>query len=263
MKSVSLSAFPRSVAKRSGVKKLRSTGRVPAVIYGGQSAPQNLEINVIDIRDVIHHSASENVLLDLAVDGAQHLALIKEIQHHALTGEILHIDLHAVAADQKVTLTIPVEPTGEAIGVKTGGGVLEHVMFKIKVRATPKDLPEVLHVDVSSLEISKAIHLGDIPVPAGVEILGKKDLSVFRVAAPVTEAQETAATEAGAATGEVEMIKEKKEDGEAAPAAKGAAKAGDKAAAPAKADEKKAEKKKKSLCGWRRLVGGTTIFVLP
>jgi len=239
MKSVSLTAFPRSVLKRTAVKKLRSAGRVPAVIYGGQTEPKNLEIPVKDLENVVHHSASENVLLDLAVGGAKQLALVKEIQHNPLTGEMLHVDLHAVNENEKVTISVPVEPVGEAVGVKTGGGVLEHVMFKIKVRGTPKDLPEVINVDVTALEISKVIHLGEIKLPAGVEAIGNKENSVFRVAAPVTEAQETAAAEAGAATAEVEMIKEKKEDGEAAPA-----KAGDKAA-PAKADEKKPAEKKK------------------
>ncbi len=240
MKSISLTAFPRSVAKRAGVKKLRSAGRVPAVIYGGKTKPQNLEINTKDLENVVHHSASENVLLDLAVDGSKFLALVKEIQHNPLSGEMLHVDLHAVSENEKVTVSVPVEAIGEAAGVKTGGGVLEHVLFKIKVRATPKDLPEVINVDVSALEIGKSIHLGEIKLPAGVEALGNKDISVFTVAAPVTEAQEAAATEAGAATAEVEMIKEKKEEGEAAPA-----KAGDKAAAPAKAEEKKPAEKKK------------------
>jgi large subunit ribosomal protein L25 len=143
---------------------------------------------------------------------------------------------------------VPVEPIGEAVGVKTAGGVLEHVLFKIRVRALPKDLPEVLHVDVSHLEIGKAVHLGDIKPPAGVEILGDKNVSVLAVAAPITEAEEAAATEAAAAPGEVEMIKEKKEDGtEVAPAggkAEGKAPAGKaEAKAPAgKADAKAAEK---------------------
>lgn len=238
MKSVSLTAFPRSVAKRSGVKKLRSTGRVPAVIYGGKSQPQNLEINVKDIENIIHHSASENVLLDLAVEGGTRLALVKEIQHHPLSGEILHLDLHSVSATEKVTVTVPVEPVGEAAGVKVGGGVLEHVLFKIKVRATPKDLPEVINVDVTALEIGKSVHLGEIKLPEGVEAIGKKDVPVFTVAAPVSEAQEAAAAEGAAPTAEVEMIKEKKEEGEGAPA-----KAGEKA--PAKGDEKKPAEKKK------------------
>ncbi len=246
MKSVALNAFPRTVLKRSAVKKLRATGRIPAVIYGSKTQPKPLEVDSKELKDVIHHAASENVLLDLKIGGNNHLALIQEVQHHGLDGHILHIDFHEVAENEKVTVTVPVEPVGEAVGVKTGGGVLEHVLFKIKVRAFPKDLPEAIHVDVSHLEIGKSIHLGDIKLPEGVEAIGKKELSVLAVAAPVTEAQEAAATEAGAAAGEVEMIKEKKEDGtEGAAPAKGE-KAGDKAAdkGAAKPEEKKAEKKK-------------------
>jgi len=204
-----------------------------------------VELDNIELRNVIHHSASENVLLDLSVKDdarAKRLALVQEIQHHPLKGHILHVDLHEVAEDEKVTIFVPVEAIGEAVGVKTGGGVLEHVLFKIKVRALPKDLPEQITVDVSALEIGKSVHIGEIPAINGVEILGDKKTVVFSVAAPVTEAEEAAATEAGAATAEVEMIKEKKEEGEAEakPAEKGAK------AAPAKAaaGEKKEEKKK-------------------
>jgi len=255
MKSVNLTAFPRTLGRRAGSKKLRASGRVPAVIYG-HNPPQSLEIDLNDIRDVMHGAASEIVLLDLSVkDDAKpkRLALVQAIQHHVLTNQVLHIDLHEVAENEKVTVMVPVEAIGEAVGVKTGGGTLEHVLFKLKVRALPKDLPEVLRVDVSHLEIGKAIHIGEIPAVEGVEILGDKHISVLAVAAPVSEAQEAATLEAATSpTGEVEMIKEKKEDGtegEAKPAAKGAekgaAKAGDKAAAPAeKAGEKKAEKKK-------------------
>ncbi len=241
MKSVAMNAQPRSAVKRSAVKKLRSTGLIPAVIYGRLAPPQSLELNSREFGDAIAHHASENILVDLSVKGdqrPQRLALVQEIQHHPVSGHILHVDFHEVAADEKVTIQVPVESTGEAVGVKTGGGVLEHVMFRLKVRALPKDLPEVITVDVTSLEIGKAIHLGDIQPPAGCEILGHKELTVLAVAAPVTEAQEAAATAAAAdAAAQPEMIKEKKEEGKegAAPA-----KEGDK-----KADEKKPAEKKK------------------
>jgi large subunit ribosomal protein L25 len=244
MKSVPLNAFPRTATRRGGVKKLREQAkRVPAVIYGRGVQPQNLELNQVEIDNLIHHSVSENVLVDLAVQGdakAKRLALVQDVQHHALKGNILHVDLHEVAENEKVTILVPVEPTGEAVGVKTGGGTLEHVIFKLRVRALPKDLPEQITVDVSALEIGKAIHLGEITPPAGVEFLGDKKNVVFSVAAPVTEAEETAAAAAGAAAGEVEMIKEKKEDGE------GDGKAAPAKAAPAKAaaGDKKEEKKK-------------------
>src|SRR5687767_1461406 len=263
MKTVPLSAYPRALARRGGAKKLRTSGRVPAVIYGGKSKPQNVEIKSKDLENLIHHSVSENILLDLAIEGdakKTRLALLKEVQHHPLRSEILHVDFHEVSADEKVTVMVPVETAGEAAGVKTGGGVLEHVLFKIRVRALPKDLPEVIHVDVSHLEIGQTIHLGDIKPPAGVELMGDKKVSVISVAEPITEAQEAAVLEAaGTAPTEVEMIKEKKEEGvagAAAPAGKAGEKAptakpGEKAAAAAPAvaaapaAEKGAEKKPK------------------
>jgi len=266
MKTVPLSAYPRSLAGRGGAKKLRDGGRVPGIIYGGKGKAQNVELKSKDLENLIKHSVSENILLDLAIEGdakKTRLALLKEVQHHPLKSQILHVDLHEVAADEKVTVMVPVETVGEAAGVKTGGGVLEHVLFKIRIRALPKDLPEVMEVDVSHLEIGQTIHLGDIKAPPGVEVLGDKKVSIISVAEPITEAQEAAVLEASAAaTSEVEMIKEKKEEGAAATAAAPAGKgekapagaekapaAGGKApaaaaAAPEKGAEKKPEKKK-------------------
>jgi len=247
MKSVSLTAYPRTLVKRTGVKKIRTNGRIPAVIYGRHNPPQNLEIIDRDLENMIHHSASENVLLDLKVDGdarSKRLALVQDVQHHALSGKVLHVDLHEVSETEKVTIMVPVEPTGEPAGVKTGGGVLEHVLFRIKTRALPKDLPEIIHVDVAHLEIGKSITLGDIKAPEGVEFLGEKKIVVLAVAAPVAEVVEVAATDAAAAA-QPEMIKEKKDETGAAPAAaaKGGEKGGEKGGAD-KGAEKKAEKKK-------------------
>jgi large subunit ribosomal protein L25 len=240
MKSVPLNAFPRSFARRSGAKKLRASGRIPAVIYGGKSKSQNLELTAKEIEDLIHHSASENLLVDLSVkdNAGKRLALVQEVQRHPLNGNVLHVDFHEVAENEKVTVMVPVETVGEAAGVKTGGGVLEHVLFKLKVRALPKHLPEQIVIDVSTLELGKSIHIGEVQAPEGVEILGEKKAPVVSVALPRAEEEEAAATEAGpAAAGDVEMIKEKKEEGEeGAPAGKAAAKG----AAPEKGAEKAA-----------------------
>ena len=259
MKSVPLKAYPRTQMRRGGVKKLRDTGRVPAVIYGRQVKPQNLEISAKEIGDLIHHSASENLLVDLSVENdarARRLALVQEIQHHPLDGKVPHVDFHEVAENETVIVSVPVETVGEAAGVKNSGGVLEHLLFKLKVRCLPRDLPEQIIVDVTSLELGKAVHIGEIKAPAGVEILGDKSMPVVTVALPRTEEEEVAATTTeAAAAGDVEMLKEKKEDGEeggekapakgaAKGAEKGAAKAPEKgAAAPEKAAEKAGEKK--------------------
>jgi large subunit ribosomal protein L25 len=262
MKSVPLKAFPRTQTRRGGVKKLRSSGRVPAVIYGRQVRPQNLEVNAKEFEDLIHHSVSENLLVDLSIADdarAKRLALVQEIQHHPLDGKLLHVDFHEVAENEKVTIQVPLETVGEAAGVKTGGGVLEHVLFKLKVRCLPKDLPEQIVIDVSHLELGKAVHLGEIKAPEGVEILGDKNIPVVAVALPRAEEEAAPVEGEPVSAGDVEMIKEKKEEGEeaAAPAKgaeKGAAKGAEKAPAataakaPATADkaaEKKPAEKKK------------------
>jgi large subunit ribosomal protein L25 len=252
MKSVPLKAFPRAqTRRRSQLKQLRSNGRVPAVIYGRQSAPQNLEINAREISDLIHLHVSENLLVDLSIENDTHakrLALVQEIQHHPIDGKVLHVDFHEVAENEKVMVQVPVETVGEAAGVKNSGGVLEHVLFKLKVRCLPGDLPEQILVDVTNLEIGKTIHLGEIAVPPGVEILGDKNIPVVSVAVPRAEEEVAPATEAKAA-GDVEMTKEKKEEGAEAeagekPPAKGEAKAAEKAPAKGEAKaEKGAEKK--------------------
>ncbi len=246
MKSVPLQAYQRSQVRRGEVKKLRAAGRVPATIYGRLAQPQNLELNTKEISNLINHSASENLLVDLSVENdarAKRLALVQEIQHHPLDGHVVHVDFHEVAENEKVTIQVPVETKGEPAGVKNNGGVLEHVLFKLKVRSLPKDLPEVITIDVSALEVGKSIHLGDVQAGEGVEILGDKHLTVVAVAQPRTETEDAAAAAATPGAGDVEMIKEKKEDGTDAAPAKGGAKAPAAGKADAKAGDKKPDAK--------------------
>lgn len=234
MKSVALNAHPRTQARRKGARHVRSTGRIPAVIYGRHNPPQNLEVDSKEFDLVVHQAHTEIILVDLAVNGeagAKRLALVQDVQHHPLSGAVLHIDFHEVKPDEKVTIEVPVEAEGIPEGVKTGGGTLEHVRFRLKIRCLPQDLPEQITVNVTHLKVGQTLHIGEVTAPAGVELLGDKKIPVFAVAAPVVE--EVVATPAeGAAAAQPEMIKEKKEDG-TAPAAE--AKAGDK---------KPAEKKK-------------------
>src|SRR5437879_6283236 len=112
MKAVPLTAFPRALTRRAGAKKLRAQGRVPAVVYGRQSQAQNLEISSTDLKNLIHHSISENILLDLSVaedTRPKRLVMLQDVQHHALSGAVLHVDLHEVAETEKVTIMVPVE----------------------------------------------------------------------------------------------------------------------------------------------------------
>lgn len=219
MKSLALSAFPRTHKRRKGARQVRSTGRIPANIYGKTAAAQNLEVDSVEFGLLVGKAHSEIILVDLEIKGdarPSRLALVQDVQHHPLDGHVLHLDLHEVQPDEKVTIRVPVETVGDCAGVKAGG-TLEHVLLKLRVRALPKDLPEQIVVDVSTLEVGKNIHLGQIQPPAGVELLGNKEVTVVACAAPLTAEAEVAP--AGAeGTKQPEMIKEKKTD-EASPKA--------------------------------------------
>ena len=217
MKSLALSASPRTQTRRKGARKIRSGGRIPAIIYGRHNPPQNLEIDAEQFDQLVHKAHTEIILVDLTVEGdakPARLALVQDVQHHPLSGDILHVDLHEVKADEKVSIEVPVEAVGVPDGVKNGGGTLEHVRFRVRVRCLPKDLPEQINVDVTNLKVGETLHIGEIVAPEGVEILGDKKIPVLAVAAPVAEAaaETTAAPAAGEAAKQPEMIKEKKEE---------------------------------------------------
>jgi large subunit ribosomal protein L25 len=216
MKSVSLKVYPRKATGRIALRPLRNQGRIPAVIYGAGQPSQSLEVDSKELTTVLQQHVSETLLVDLNVDSdarPQRLALVQEVQHHPLSREVVHVDFHEVSADEPVVVSVPVESEGEALGVKTGGGVLEHVMHKIKIRALPRDLPEAIVVDVTELAVGRSIHVSDVKVPEGVEILASEELVVLACAEPRTEAEaEVAETVEAAPTGEPEVIKEKKDD---------------------------------------------------
>ncbi|CAN5612242.1 50S ribosomal protein L25 [soil metagenome] len=216
-KQVKLSARPRAEAGRNAVKQVRSRGSVPAVIYGAKDAPANLEVNKKDIERLLSKAVGENILVELEInDGsktANRLSLIQEIQHHPVRGDIIHIDFHAVSMTEEIEAEIVLEPTGEAAGVKTFGGLLQQNMRTLAVRCLPQNLPELITVDVSALNIGEAIHVKDVNLPDGVTAVPDPELTVFLVSESTVTEEAPAASELAAAP---EVIKEKK--AEAAPA---------------------------------------------
>jgi large subunit ribosomal protein L25 len=165
--------------------------------------PENIEVDTKEFDKLIHHAISENILVDLTVEGKQRLALVQEVQHHPLSRETLHVDLHEVAPDEKVEITVPVETLGEPIGVRVDGGLLEHVLFKVRVRALPGDLPECIELDVADMQLGQTLHIGDMPVSDGVEILGDPGIPVVSVAkSRVAQSEDDAAAAAAAEAAE-------------------------------------------------------------
>jgi large subunit ribosomal protein L25 len=240
-KQQKLTAQPRIKTGRSAVNEIKKQGLVPAVVYGGKDKQINLSINAREIGNILSHATSEHFLVDLEIaDGGSktnRLALVQEVQHDPIRGSVLHVDFHAVKADEKLHAQIPVVTVGEPSGVKNYGGILEISMHSLEVECFPKDLPEVLTIDVSALNVGEGIHVKDIKFPEGVTTRVDGDLTVVRVAAPAVEIEPAPAAEAAAGP---EVIKEKKEEGAAAAGAapaKGSAPA--KGAAPAKPADKK------------------------
>lgn len=211
-KQIKLSVEPRAQSGRIGVKKIKREGLVPAVIYGGKDKPMNLQVSAREIHNLLSHAVGEHVLVELEIADAgavqSRLALIQQVQHHPVRGEVLHIDFHAVSADEKIHAEIPIEPVGEARGVKNFGGILEIAMHALEVECLPKDLPEIIRVDVSALAVGEAIHVKDISLPEGVTTRADGEQSVVRVAPPAVEVEAPVAIEVA----QPEVIKEKKEE---------------------------------------------------
>jgi large subunit ribosomal protein L25 len=229
-KQKKLTAQVRPQIGRSAVNKIKQQGLVPAVVYGGADKPIALSVNAREISTILAHATSEHFLVDLEIaDGGSttsRLALVQEVQHDAIRGNVLHVDFHAVKADEMLHAEIPVQTVGEPAGVKNFGGILEISLHAIEVQCLPKDLPEIITIDVSALNVGDGIHVKDIQFPAGVSARVDGDLTVVRVAAPTVEVEPAAAAESAGP----EVIKEKKDDAAAAPA---------KGAAPAKPADKK------------------------
>jgi large subunit ribosomal protein L25 len=209
-KQVKLSAKPRTHVGRNSVKQLRSRGAVPANMYGPKSSPSNLEISTKAINSLLSHAVGENILVELEVDHGtkttKHLSLIQEVQHHAVRGDVLHVDFLEVSMDELLHTEVTIEPTGESIGVKSYGGLLEQLLRHIAIECLPKDLPECIRVDVSNLGLGDALHIRDLVLPEGVKATGDADLTVFLVAEPKV-AGETKGDEVQQAP---EVIREKK-----------------------------------------------------
>ena len=213
-KQVKLTAERRTALGRSAVRKLKAAGSVPAVMYGSKDKPEALQVSRREINAMLSHAAGENILVELEIGGKSRLALVQEVQHAPVGGAILHSDFHAVSMDEKIQADVPLEPLGTANGVKNMGGLLEQNLRTLEIECLPRDLPDVLRVDVSALNIGDAIHVREIPLPEGVTTRVQPDLTAFSVLAPTVE-EEPVAAAVEAPTGP-EVIREKKEEPEAA-----------------------------------------------
>src|SRR5712691_11352445 len=218
-KQVKLKAEPRTATGRSAARRLKARGIVPAVVYGGKEKSQPLQVSARDINAMLSHASGENILVELEIAGhkATRTALLQEVQHSPVGGDILHVDFHAISMDEKIQADVPLEPLGVPNGVKNFGGLLEQNLRALAIECLPRDLPDRITVDVSELNIGDAIHVRQIALPQGVRTKIQPDLTVFSVLAPTVEEEPVAAVAEAVPAGP-EVIREKKEEPEAAAA---------------------------------------------
>lgn len=216
MAIVSLSSVRRSATGKGVARKLRAAGKVPGVFYGRGDAAIPLELGAKDLEGVLTGADGGNVIVDLQVEGAEEAdrkAIVREVQRDPVQGHVLHIDLQHISLTEKIHVEVSVVLLGTPVGVKDGGGILEHLLRELEVECLPTEIPAHIDVDVSGLAIGQSVHVRDISVP-NVTIESEAGRTVATVVPP-TVLEEAKPVEEAAAEPEL-IAKEKKEGEEAA-----------------------------------------------
>lgn len=199
-KILDLQAEVRTQSGTGAVKRMRKAGTIPAALYGRKVKPSSIQVHGKTFSKLLEGSASDNILVSLKIAGEEQLALVQEVQHDYLRGGILHIDFHAVAADEEIHANVPVLIVGEAKGQKQGG-MVEAIHHEIEVRCLPKDLPENIQIDVTSLEVGQGIHVREINFPEGVSCHLGGDVVIVMCEEPKVEAEPEPTAAAAPAAG--------------------------------------------------------------
>jgi large subunit ribosomal protein L25 len=245
---IEFTARKREALGTGASRRLRRSGGVPGIVYGGDKGPVNILLDHKEIHQHLSNEAFHASILTLKLDGAAEQVLLRAFNMHPWQGRVQHVDFQRVSKDKKIHMKVPLHFKNAEVspGVKEHGGVANHVINELDITCFPDDLPEFIEIDMGHLDIGKSIHVKELKLPKGVEAVLHRgeDPVVCTVILPVlvTEEEEAAAAEAVPAAGEVPTTEQ------AAPAAEGdAAATGDKPAADkgAKPAEKAAEKKEK------------------
>lgn len=210
MEDKKLIAKKRSLEGSSNARRMRHSGNLPGVVYGSDKAPVSIELNAHDFEQILHHHTSESLIIAINLEGEGDMSvLVKDVQHHPVTSDLMHVDLMRVEANKPIHVEIAIELVGESKGVKAGG-ILDHVMHSISVECLPGDLVESFNADVSKLEIGDSLHVSDLNLDSKYKLLVDEDAIVAGVSGPQAEEEEEA--EEGEGAEEPELITDKKEE---------------------------------------------------
>jgi large subunit ribosomal protein L25 len=215
-------AEARETFGKNAARRIRHSGRIPAVVYGGGGPSVSLTVDPKAIVRILHSEAGHNAIFTLQIpEKAPARVMLRDWQWEPIRGGLMHVDMVRIARDTKLRVRVPIRVTGEPQGVKVQGGVFEFVLREVEVECLPDDIPEHITVDVSELVIGRQLRVSDLPVSANVKILAEPARVVAHVAAPkAEEAPAAEVTEAAATPAEPELIRKRKTEEEGAEEAK-------------------------------------------
>lgn len=213
--NATLTAKGREGQGKGDNRKLRQTGYIPAVIYGRDEKTRSVAVDAHELELLFSRVHVENTVIDLKVEGERKpiRALVREVQTHPARGSIVHVDFYQIHAGERVQVQIPINFVGTAAGVKAGG-ILQHTMDELDVKVSSDSIPESIDVDVTALEIGDSVHVSDLKIPEGIEVLDSADRSVCSLTPPQAGIVEVPAEPVEAAPTEPEVIRRGKEEEE-------------------------------------------------
>jgi len=219
---IEVNAQKRDLQGTGASRRLRRVGKVPGIIYGGDRAPVNIELDHKELYQNLTREAFHASILTLKLDGQAEEVLLRAVNMHPFKARVQHVDFQRVSKDKKIHVKVPLHFVNAEIspGVKEQGGVANHVLNDLDISCLPDDLPEYIEVDLGNLTVGHSIHVRDLALPKGVEpVLHRNENPVVATVilpALVTEEEETAAAEAAPAAGEVPTTEQgaKPEEGE-------------------------------------------------
>lgn len=217
-KDITIAAEGRATRGKNEARRLRVSGRAPAIIYGTGRDPVAVAISPKEVNKILLSSTGHNSIFDVAVDGgAPEPVMIVDWSYEPVKGNLLHIDMQRIDLTKRIKVKIPVHVHGEPKGVKQQGGVLDVVTREVEVECLPDDIPADFRLEIASLEINQAIRAADLPMTNSMKLVMAPEVVIVHIVAPKVDA------EAAAAAGEPEVIKKGKKD-DKAPAADAKAK---------------------------------------
>lgn len=199
MSQVTLSAATGRTQGSASSRRLRTSGSIPAVIYGGEGQPLAVAVNAKEFRTAVSGDQGLNTMIELDAAGQKFLVLAREIQRHPVRGTVAHIDFQVVDPNKPVVASVPLHIVGDAVEVRHADWEVDQQMFVLDVKARPDSIPTFVTVDISDLKVGSAIRVGDLTLPAGVEAAGDPSASVVNTHAG-RAAKTTGPAEAAAAT---------------------------------------------------------------